>query len=383
MTRSSSHAGALRVNPGIAAISGFSSRRGSRAERTVAAASRCSPSNGPRTRKEDVMAHSTRTVGLLLTGLTLSLAVPATAVATGHKAPPGREFRISPDDRPGSYRRLDGTRDALHDACSVRRRQQAEPTIAVNPRDPRVIAAGAMDACIGIRYPSPAPQPQHALAYYRSADAGRTWSASLFPGHVVADSGPASDLACTMHEDPSMAFDRRGRLFYAALCPVYAGFSTTDFQVAVATFDHDGSRFVQAVRADPAPPPEQEAVRSADKVTLAVDTTHSLALRQRLRRLPRVRRTRDPRAMRQRERIRHPRRAVHRPRQDVLRSGRDRGARGPLRELGRPRHRTRRHALRDVPQLAHRRTTADLDRALDRRRQHVLARAAGCQVPDV
>jgi hypothetical protein len=56
---------------------------------------------------------------------------------------------------------------------------------------------------------------------------------------------------------------------------VFAGLGTTDFQVAVATFDRDGSRFVHAVRADQAPPPEQERVRSTDQLALAVDTTHS------------------------------------------------------------------------------------------------------------
>jgi hypothetical protein len=138
-----------------------------------------------------------------------------------------------------------------------------------------VIAAGAMDACIAFRNPAPVPQPQHALGLYRSTDAGRTWGASLFPGYVVSDTGPASELDCTMHAQPSLAFDRQGRLFYAAHCPVFSGLGTLDFQVAVATFDRDGSRFVRAVRADPTPPPEQERVRSTVWVNLAVDTTHS------------------------------------------------------------------------------------------------------------
>jgi hypothetical protein len=207
-----------------------------------------------------------------LAGLVVSatLAVPETAVASAH----GREFRITPDNRVGSYLRLDGTRDALHDACALRRRQQADPSIAVNPRNPRVIAAAAMDACIAFRNPAPVPQPQHALGLYRSTDAGKTWGASLFPGYVVSDTGPASELACTMHV-PTVAFDRQGRLFVAASCPVFTGVTTSDFQVAVATFDRDGSRYVQAVRADPTPPPELERVRSTDGVTMTVDTTHN------------------------------------------------------------------------------------------------------------
>jgi len=212
-----------------------------------------------------------RHVGLTVL-VSATLLAPGSAVASGGQ---GREFRVTPDDRPGSYLRLDGTRDALHDACASRRRQQVDPAIAVNPRNPRMIAAGAMDACFAFRNPAPVPQPQHALGLYRSTDAGRTWGASLFPGYVVSDTGPASELGCTMHANPSLAFDRQGRLFYAASCPVFAGLGTLDFQVAVATFDRDGSRFVQAVRADPAPPPEQERVRSTTQVTLAVDTSHS------------------------------------------------------------------------------------------------------------
>jgi hypothetical protein len=206
-----------------------------------------------------------RHVGLTL----LAAALLAPATAGGH----GREFRVTPDNRPGSYLRLDGSRDALHGACSQRRRQQADPSIAVNPHNPRVIAAAAMDACIAFRNPAPVPQPQHALGLYRSTDAGKTWGASLFPGYVVSDTGPASALECTMHGVPTVAFDRQGRLFVAATCPVFSGVTTLDFQVGVATFDRDGSRFVQAVRADPTPPPEQERVRSVDQVTMTVDTT--------------------------------------------------------------------------------------------------------------
>jgi hypothetical protein len=221
--------------------------------------------------------RAARLVVACLAALATTLSIQPAAAARGqeHDARRGEDFRVSPDNRPGSYRRLDGTSDAVHDACSVRRRQQVEPSVAVNPRDPRVIAAGAMDACIAIRNPGPVTQAQHALAYYRSADGGQTWRASLFPGYGVEDTGPASDLACAMQADPSMAFDRHGRLFYAALCPVFVGFGTADFQIAVATFDQHGSRFVRAVRADPTPPPDQESVRSTDKVNLAVDITRS------------------------------------------------------------------------------------------------------------
>jgi hypothetical protein len=197
------------------------------------------------------------------------------ATATSGEADGGirQDVRVSPDDQPGAYRRLDGTHDAVHDACSVRRRQQVEPSVAVNPRNPRIVAVGAMDACIAIRNPAPVAQPQHTLAYYRSTDRGRTWRASLFPGYGVEDTGPASDLECAMQADASLGFDRQGRLFVAAMCPVFDGFATTDFQIAVATFDRDGSRFMRAVRADPVLPPDVERTRGTDKENLAVDIT--------------------------------------------------------------------------------------------------------------
>ena len=220
-----------------------------------------------------------RVAGLAVAALAAgaaSLSVgPMAAGATGTEGGVRGDVRVSPDDRPGAYRRLDGSRDAVHDACALRRRQQVEPAVAVNPRDPRVIAAGAMDACIAVRNPVPVAQPQHALAYYRSADGGRSWQASLFPGWTgdPSPSGPAADLGCAMQGDPTMAFDREGRLFYAALCPVFVGDFPVDFQIAVATFDEDGARFVRAVRVDPTPPPEQEAARATDRPNVVVDLT--------------------------------------------------------------------------------------------------------------
>ena len=319
-----------------------------------------------------------RHVGLTVL-VSATLVVPAAAAASGGH---GREFRVTPDDRPGSYLRLDGTRDALHDACSQRRRQQADPSIAVNPRNPRVIAAGAMDACIAFRNPAPVPQPQHALGLYRSTDNGRTWDASLFPGYVVADTGPTSELGCTMHAHPSLAFDRQGRLFYAAHCPVFSGLGTLDFQVAVATFDRDGSRFVQAVRADPTPPPEQERVRSTTWVTLAVDATHSrhsgnvyVAYVDCAGSAPRgpclnENESTIQSCARPTTAGRSPRRPCSRPRR-------------ALREHAGSRRRTRRHGARHLPHVADHRAAADLDRELDRRRRHVPARATGDPVYDV
>src|SRR4051794_1088832 len=80
-----------------------------------------------RTAKGDVM-------GQLVAARRLAVGVAAVATMMAVQAPgaaarggPHGDVRVSPDAQPGAYRRLDGARDATTDACSTRRRQQAEP----------------------------------------------------------------------------------------------------------------------------------------------------------------------------------------------------------------------------------------------------------------
>jgi hypothetical protein len=154
--------------------------------------------------------------------------------------------RITRDETAGSYVRQDGAADPVHAACSTSRRQQAEPSVAVNPRDPSVIAVGAMDACIAVRNPVPVAQAQHWAAYYRSADGGDLWRASLLPGYP-GDASQPFEAGCVIQADATLAFDNEGRLFYGGLCLVFAGdLVPADFQIAVATYDRDGRRFVRA-----------------------------------------------------------------------------------------------------------------------------------------
>src|SRR5215467_10105856 len=54
--------------------------------------------------------------------------------------------------------------------------QQVEPTIAVDPKNPNIIVAGAQD----LRLAAAGEHRWH--GYYRSTDAGRTWSTGLLPG---------------------------------------------------------------------------------------------------------------------------------------------------------------------------------------------------------
>jgi hypothetical protein len=93
-------------------------------------------------------------------------------------------------------------------------RQQVETTIAVDPRNPSIIVAGAQD----LRLTSSGEHRWH--GYYRSTDGGQTWSSSLLPGYP-GDTSPQG-MSSPLHRsnatsDPVLAFDRMGNLYYAGL----------------------------------------------------------------------------------------------------------------------------------------------------------------------
>ena len=101
------------------------------------------------------------------------------------------------------------------------RRNQPEPTIAINPRNANVIAAGAQDfrrarelraACGGERW----------NGFYLSGDGGQTWSNELVPGYCTDPTqGAGSEQAVSemfglsTNTDPVMVFDTFGNLFYS------------------------------------------------------------------------------------------------------------------------------------------------------------------------
>src|SRR5207247_1366034 len=78
--------------------------------------------------------------------LTISVCVLGLAgvtLASSSPSPPASiDARVTNDADSGGYRRYDGAVDAVTQACSAGRRQQNEPTVAVDPRDPNVIVAG-------------------------------------------------------------------------------------------------------------------------------------------------------------------------------------------------------------------------------------------------
>lgn len=128
--------------------------------------------------------------------------------------------------------------------CGQNRRQQNEPSTAVNPSDPTIIVAGSNDYCtvegMGGTW----------TGFYRSTTSGATWTDSLLPGYPT-DQSPEG-LASPLHQrgitnagDPVQAWDNDGRLFYMG--NAFNRSMPQDGSVWVATYDQDASHYVRTV----------------------------------------------------------------------------------------------------------------------------------------
>jgi hypothetical protein len=183
----------------------------------------------------------------------------------------GANARVTRDDTASSYLRYDGSSDATMAACSTGRRQQNEPTVAVDPDNTSVIVAGANDYCASI------VNGDVWAGYYRSTDGGSSWRDSLVPGYPADTSagGTASPThgSCGASGDPSQGFDNAGRLFYAFICfnrgkPVNGG-------VYVARYTGDGGTYDRTVLVKKGTPSAHFSGSGLfqDKINLAVDQT--------------------------------------------------------------------------------------------------------------
>jgi hypothetical protein len=106
--------------------------------------------------------------------------------------------------------------DGVLSRCGTDRRQQNEPTLAIDPRNTAIRTSGSNDYC-GI------PTNGDAWAgFYRSADSGVSWTDSLLPGYLL-DTSPQG-TASPVHQmalggaiaagDPVQAWDNAGNLFF-------------------------------------------------------------------------------------------------------------------------------------------------------------------------
>jgi hypothetical protein len=127
-------------------------------------------------------------------------------------------------------------------ACGANRRQQNEPSAAVNPRNPAIIVAGSNDYCTvevaGGTW----------TGYYRSTNSGASWLDSLLPGYPTDTSpeglaSPLHQLGITNAGDPVQAWDTQGRLFYMG--NAFNRAAPQNGSVWVATYDNDGARYLR------------------------------------------------------------------------------------------------------------------------------------------
>jgi len=203
---------------------------------------------------------------LLVVASVVLLAVSLGGAAFGS----GVNTRVTRDGTPSSYLRYDGASDATTAACSTGRRSQNEPTVAVNPHNTQVVVAGSNDYCAAI------VNGDVWTGYYRSPDGGASWADSLVPGYP-ADSSPAGVASpvhgsCGAAGDPSQAFDRDGRLFYAFIC--FNRSQPVNGSVYVARYTDDGASYDRTVLVKQGTPSGLfESGLFQDKINLMVDQT--------------------------------------------------------------------------------------------------------------
>jgi len=152
---------------------------------------------------------------LVIAGWAIAFAAPNTPTA-------GVNVRVTLDNgSSGAYMSADqlagGTyTDAVLQRCGTDRRQQNEPTLAIDPRNTSIWASGANEYC-------PTPVAGDAWAgFYRSTDSGLHWTDSLLPGYNgdTSPEGTSSPLAQSVAGgalaagDPVMGWDGNGNLFY-------------------------------------------------------------------------------------------------------------------------------------------------------------------------
>ncbi len=189
-----------------------------------------------------------------------------------------------------AYVRQDGGTDSVIANCNNSlptkgsKRQQNEPTVAIDPSETNVVVAGANDYCavpsIGDAW----------MGLYVSTDGGSNWKGSLNPGYPgdTSAAGQASPIfgRAGAAGDPIMGWDQGDRLFYGGISfnrtvTNESGFITpTNGDMIVSTWVRDtnatkaplGIAYVRTVIVGEGTPSAFFFGRFNDKPSLAVDT---------------------------------------------------------------------------------------------------------------
>ncbi len=157
------------------------------------------------------------------------LAVTAIAVAASGvlASTPGTDVRLTNDSPTTSgYVSADDIAglphytDATLDECSRSRGRENEPSVAIDPRDSRVMVGSSNDYCAVYNDGddgdgAPIPSGPIWLGYYRSENTGASFVSSLVPGYPGDEStlGALARIRTTSAGDPVLAWDAEGRLF--------------------------------------------------------------------------------------------------------------------------------------------------------------------------
>ncbi|MCW2601079.1 MAG: hypothetical protein JWM02_2908 [Frankiales bacterium] len=205
-------------------------------------------------------------LGVGLLAVTLVAAGPVSATSALASVTSSTDVRVSPDS---PYTKANGRAIGAGDAiarCGTNRRQQNEPSTAVDPRDPSIIVAGSNDYCT-------VPGAGGTwTGMYRSTNAGSNFSGSVVPGYPT-DSSPEGQ-ASPLHQrglvnagDPVQAWDNQGRLFY--LGNAFNRTAPQNASVWVATYDQDAARYLRTVIVGKGTPAPQGKFN--DKTAIEVD----------------------------------------------------------------------------------------------------------------
>src|SRR5256885_11441604 len=152
------------------------------------------------------------------------------AVGVAGASTPGGDVRLTNDCHPdagcgagytSAYTLATGNAytDQTLGECSISKGRQNEPAVAVDPRNTSVLLGSSNDYCgvydEGIAAGAVGPIW---LGYYRSLNAGSSWTSSLVPGYPH-DSSPYAALSqarTASAGDPVIAWDNHGRAFFGS-----------------------------------------------------------------------------------------------------------------------------------------------------------------------
>ena len=154
-----------------------------------------------------------RRMSLPIAGLAAGAFAIGTAMTASATTPIGSDHAVTVDSPyVKANARLVTPNDAIS-ACGANRRQQNEPSTAVDPRSTNIIVAGSNDYCTVEKAGGTW------AGFYRSTDSGGSFVNSLLPGYPTDTSpeglaSPLQERGITNAGDPVQAWDNDGRLFY-------------------------------------------------------------------------------------------------------------------------------------------------------------------------